>query len=415
MTSGTSSRSVAIVYHYLAHYREAVFDMLSRTDARHKYMIYADRRSNLPSISTIPPERSRAVDPAASLNWTFIRNRWLTSRILWQSDAVRVALGRDHDVMILLGNMQFLSTWVAAIIGRIRGKRVLMWTHGVLERETGLRGFLRRRFYGLAHGLLLYGHRARDLLKEQGFDPACLYVVYNSLDTAAQLRILRDLEPDAVVRSRRWAGVPDEAPVLISIGRMTHGKELHLLPLALARLRNEGLSPHLILVGDGPARSELVAQVARSGLQDQVHFLGEIYAEAELCPLICAADLCISPGAVGLMAMHALICGTPVITHDRLDAQKPEVEAIEAGLDGAFFRRGDADDLAEVISNWLSTARDPAARRVMRREKLLRHYTAENQRRLIDEAVEGVPAAAFASPVEIGATAHGPAGDAAWR
>jgi len=32
-----------------------------------------------------------------------------------------------------------------------------------------------------------------------------------------------------------------------------------------------------------------------------------------------------------------MIYGTPVITHDDFDQRKPEFEAIQAGLTGAFF------------------------------------------------------------------------------
>src|SRR5262249_57148805 len=112
--------------------------------------------------------------------------RWITPDILWQGGAVRIALDPQFDVIIFLGSMWHLSTWVAAVLARLSGKRVLMWTHGVLRREQGLRGYMRRAFYRLAHGLLLYGFRARDLLGADHFQAEQLYVVYNSLDVPAQ-------------------------------------------------------------------------------------------------------------------------------------------------------------------------------------------------------------------------------------
>ena len=48
-----------------------------------------------------------------------------------------------------------------------------------------------------------------------------------------------------------------------------------------------------------------------------------------------------------ILAIHALAYGTPVITHDDLDRQMPEVEVISEGLTGAFFKHGDVADLAE--------------------------------------------------------------------
>jgi glycosyltransferase involved in cell wall biosynthesis len=402
---------VAVLYHYLAHYREAVFDALSSANSQHHYEIFSDRGSNVPSIATISPERSRYCDPAGRLNWRFVRNRWLTRNILWQSDALSIALSRRFDAVILLGNMQFVSTWPAAILARLTGKRVLMWTHGILRRERGLKGALRRVFYRLAHGLLLYGDRARDLLTAQGFDPNRLYVVYNSLNTATQLQALETLDPAARADARRRHGIPANAPLLISIGRLVPGKELELLLQALAILKRQGVDGHLLLIGDGPVRGALERLARDLDVEQNVHFAGSVYSEQELCPLITAADLCVSPGPVGLTAMHALIYGTPVITHDDFDRQKPEFEAIQAGITGAFFRSGDADHLAETVRTWLSANRDRSAVALRCRERLLRSYTPENQREIIDKAVAGVPASAIATHAM--STQHGTVRDAA--
>ena len=412
MSAERSSRRVAIVYHYLAHYREAIFEMLSRPDAKNRYVIFSDRKSNIPSLATIPPEKARSINPGGSLNWRFIRNRWLTPNVLWQGEALRIATSREFDVVIFLGNMRFLSTWIAAILARVTGKRVLMWTHGVLRPETGLHGIVRRSFYRLAHGLLLYGVRARDLLAARGFAEDRLYVVFNSLDTAAQLCALQAQDAGAPARARRERGIPEKAQLLISIGRLVKGKELHLLPPAVAQLRKAGHNVQLLFVGGGPARAAIERQVAELDLQRFVHFAGEVYSESKLCPLITSADICVSPGGVGLTAMHALIYGTPVITHDDLNEQKPEFEVIQAGVTGAFFRRGDADDLARTISKWLASGRDREAQRTVCREFLLWSYTPENQREIIESAVDGVPAIVRRRPEELAADG-GPIRDAA--
>ena len=392
MKVATSSTRVAILYHYLAHYREGVFEALSGSAAQHYYEIFSDRQSNIPSLATIAPEKSCYCSPTGRLNWHFIRNRWLTQNVLWQSAAMRIALSPRFNTVILLGNMQFISTWVAAVLARITGKRVLMWTHGVLRHEQGMRGHVRRTFYKLAHGLLLYGNRARELLAAQGFDLNQLYVVYNSLDTVAQLRAFEDLDEHACARARRAFDIPAGAPLLVVVGRLVLGKDLELLPQALSILKAEGQEVHLLFIGDGPVRSTLETLAIELKVDRLMHFAGSMYAEQELCPLIATADLCVSPGPVGLTAMHALIYGTPVITHDDLDHQKPEFEAIQPGITGDFFRRGDPADLANTIRGWLSTHCDRKSAAARCRDRLLSCYTAENQREIIDNAVNGVPA-----------------------
>jgi glycosyltransferase involved in cell wall biosynthesis len=412
LKAASTTRRVAILYHYLAHYREAVFATLSGPAARHDYEIFSDRRSNISSLATIAPEKSRHCDPGGQLNWRFVRNRWITRNVLWQSAALRIALSPRFDTVILLGNMQFISTWLAAALARIAGKRVLMWTHGLLRPETGLRGRLRKAFYRLAHGLLLYGNRARELLAAQGFDANELYVVYNSLDTAAQLRALDDLDERAAARARTAFDIPLEAPLLVAIGRLVPGKDLDLLLPALSMLKARGLEAHLLLIGDGPVRSALELQASALKVDRMIHFAGPVYSEQELCPLIAAADLCVSPGPVGLTAMHALIYGTPVITHDDFDRQKPEFEVIQPGITGDFFRRGDPADLARTIEAWLFANKDRRSVANRCRERLLSCYTAENQREIIDNAVDGIPARSAVSRVTVAAQA-GEARDAA--
>jgi len=82
-----------------------------------------------------------------------------------------------------------------------------------------------------------------------------------------------------------------------------------------------------------------------------------------------------------------LMYGTPAITHGDFDAQMPEVEAIEAGRTGAFFRRDDAGDLAATIARWLRDAPPRAQVRDEARRAIRAKWTPEAQARIIETAV----------------------------
>ena len=86
-----------------------------------------------------------------------------------------------------------------------------------------------------------------------------------------------------------------------------------------------------------------------------VWFYGPSYDEKELSQLLYDADLCVSPGNIGLTAMHALSFGCPCISHTNFKMQKPEFEAINEGVTGAFFEYNNVEDLANVITHWLET------------------------------------------------------------
>ena len=68
--------------------------------------------------------------------------------------------------------------------------------------------------------------------------------------------------------------------------------------------------------------------------------------------MIFNADLCVSPGNIGLTAIHVLMFGCPAITNNDFAHQMPEFEAIHDGRTGSFFKAGDSSSLADVISDW---------------------------------------------------------------
>lgn len=120
-------------------------------------------------------------------------------------------------------------------------------------------------------------------------------------------------------------------------------------------------------------------------------FLGAIYEEDQLAPLFLGARAVVSPGKVGLLAMHAMAYGTPVITHGDLDRQMPEIEAIEPGVTGALFKRGDDADLARQMLVFIN--RNPRDLEVQKASELAiarieRDYTPQSQVRKIVSALD---------------------------
>ncbi len=84
-------------------------------------------------------------------------------------------------------------------------------------------------------------------------------------------------------------------------------------------------------------------------LHDNVWLFGPCYEEDVIGELIYNADICVSPGSIGLTAIHSLMYGTPVVTHNDLTTQGPEFEAIIEGYNGAFFEKDNVNDLCKKI------------------------------------------------------------------
>lgn len=305
--------------------------------------------------------------------------------------AVSGMLGAVHkdspDVLILIGNPNILQTWWAALFARIKGAKVLFWAHGWLRPEVWPKAVLRNVYYSLGDGVLVYGDRARVLAGESGFDPGRVYPIYNSLDWSLASELYERMSADTLSPSG-GVGPEGRTPLLICTARLTPLCRFDLLLDAMALLRASGIELTLHLVGDGPEREALEAQARR--LQLDVRFFGAIYDEQRLAELIYAADATVSPGKVGLTAVHSLSYGTPVVTHGDLDEQMPEVEAIIEGDTGAFFRRGDATDLARAIRSVLEWTRPRHEVRARCRAVIADRYTPKRQRELIEAVLAKV-------------------------
>ncbi len=343
---------VAIIYHYPALYRGPIFQLLSSCK-EHKFTLISDTKSPN-DIKLIPLNYASLPTEKGGINWSFIKNIWITKdKILWQKGLLRKVLSRDFDAFIFLGNPYFISTWISAIILRLRKRPVFFWAHGLIHKEKGFQKIVKYTFLKLANGLLLYGDRAKQLLTEEGFNENTLHVIYNSLDYNKQLKLREKLNPINLKNIKKSLFKKNELPTLIFIGRLTPQKKLEQIIEALKVLKDQEIFYNLIFVGEGSEKNNLQLLSEKNNLKENIVFYGACYDEELISQLIGASDICISPGEVGLTAIHSLSYGTPVITHNNFDKQMPEFEAVTPNKTGLFFEQDNVNDLAEKIKFWI--------------------------------------------------------------
>ena len=365
---GVEPATVALFPDRLAHYRLHAFRAIASELAVTGWRLHVFAAER-PSVSTIPLASADVLTEAGGTRLTRLRELAIRGVVLWQTRIISTAWSRQYPVVVLWGEAHRMSSWLALIVARLRGKTTLVWTHGLYGREGMVKRALRVRFYALADHILLYGTHARGLLIERGFEPARMTVVHNALDHETHVGLRGDLWklPTAMLRRRLTDSALDDGErLLVFVGRLTRVKRVDLLIRALAHLTSTGAGSYrVIIVGDGSERETLLALTADLGVRDRVVFRAAEYDERELATIFCAADLCVSPGDVGLLAVHALTYGTPVVTHDDARYQGPESETVQPGVTGELFRRGDAADLGRAIDRWFG--RRPDAGDVRRR------------------------------------------------
>jgi len=280
---------------------------------------------------------------------TWIIRLPLLPDLYWQPGAVRYLWRERPSAAIALGSPYSVTAWAMVISGKLLKIPVLLWGHGLLGKESGVKWKIRKLFMQLATGQLLYGDHAKALLIGAGFDPKSLYVVYNSLNYDKQARIFEKIDSNNIQEWRRQLGVKEGEGLIAFTGRLQPVKRLDILVKAVARLRARGRRVHIALVGDGSERQALADLAISLEVADLLHLLGANYKEEYLGLVLRASDLCVVPSGAGLSVMHALTFGTPVVLHDRVEHHFPEWEAIEEGKTGFYYRFEDTDDLAEKV------------------------------------------------------------------
>lgn len=329
-----------LIYNFAPRYRAGIFKLIDQAYDCHWF--FGRNNTDIKGLDLSILEEVTEVDNKIVLR----------APLYWQRGVVSQLWKQDEATFFVLGDLFCLSTWTMAILRKLffRKKRFYYWSHGWYGKEGSLKRIIKKIFFKLADGTFLYGNYAKELMLKEGFKDSELFVIHNSLDYDRQLPIRQSLQPTPIYKKH----FGNERPTLIFIGRLTEVKRLDLLLQALAILKEKGQLYNLVLVGDGVERSNLQAQAERDQLSEQVWFYGPCYDERANAELIYNADLCVSPGNVGLTAIHTMMFGTPVITHDCFKYQMPEFEAIHKGTTGDFFTYGSAESIAETITNWFS-------------------------------------------------------------
>ncbi len=166
-------------------------------------------------------------------------------------------------------------------------------------------------------------------------------VIYNFIDTEQYKRI------DANHIRKKLA--PNNEKVLIHVSNFRRVKRVQDTIRILKEVIQD-IPTKLILIGDGPERSDCERLTRELGLNDSVKFLGK---QSVLTELLSAADVFLLPSqseSFGLSGLEAMSCGVPVVGSNI--GGIPEV--ISHGKSGYVAELGDIDRMAKYVKELLT-------------------------------------------------------------
>jgi glycosyltransferase involved in cell wall biosynthesis len=348
MESRVADMKLAVVTNILAPYRVPLFEALAKRTDEFTVLLMAKREENRQwDVGTVPFQ-------VEVLPGFHIRPRHAEVSLHFNYGVIH-ALRRLNPDVVLSGGFG-LANVAAFVYCRLFRKKYVGW--GELTLQDGahtsfLRRILRRWMIAKSHGCIASSTEARDAFLHYGARTVpimtCLlpFDVRQFHETAGQFR----QSSDCHALRRRYPG-----PILLSVGQLIPRKGWRDLFQVYEKLIQHRPDVSLMIVGDGPGRTEL-ERGARTRGWANVHFLGYLQPD-QLLKYFAAADLFVFHtlyDSYGLVLAEAMAAQLPVVASVRAAATR---DLIDDGVTGFEFDPMDHDHAAVTILNALSLPAD---------------------------------------------------------
>jgi len=188
---------------------------------------------------------------------------------------------------------------------------------------------------------------AKDLHDSFGITHSQITVVHNPIVTAD----IHDLA-NPVPEHEWFQGKNNE--IILGVGRLTEQKDFATLIKAFSSVRRQR-DTHLVILGEGHLKDDLISLRKKLQLEDYVDFLGFVDNPYKYMRY---SDLFVLSSAwegFGNVLPEAMACGTPVVS---TDCPSGPSEILDQGTFGPLVPVGDAEQLAAEILNQLQSPTD---------------------------------------------------------
>lgn len=219
-----------------------------------------------------------------------------------------------YDLIIVEQAFNNLSYPITQL-SKIFGKKVALWGHGrhMSAVNPSLKKrfseWLKSKFLNLSDGFFGYTEETKQFLESRNYPREKIFVLNNTINITDQ-RLFYDRFISDRQNLKKDLGLADKN-VLLIVGRLTHTKRLDFLVDAMNYLFDQTDNYHLLVVGAGDTSS-----FEKINDQSKIRLFGSITNPEDLAPILCASDLFVFPGQVGLGPLQAMCYDLPILTID---------------------------------------------------------------------------------------------------
>lgn len=231
------------------------------------------------------------------------------------------------------------------IYARLRGVKVVLSSEssGGDKNRSAIKEKLKSWIVNWANAYFCFGQTSVDYLLSLGVSESKIGVRHAAIiDEAVILETYQQAKLQIPTTHKRY---------FVYVGRLAPEKNLLLLLTAFATISKDRNDWGLLLVGDGPMRSELEGYVKEQNLQN-VTFTGGI-PWYQVPKWLAKSDVLILPSLSepwGLVVNEAMVCGMPVIVSDKCGCVN---DLVHSGQNGFLFNPTSEKELGEKMQFFL--------------------------------------------------------------
>lgn len=322
--------TVTIIQRRLTHYRVPLFEGLRESLDRlgiSLRLLHGEGRKD-----------EGKKNDAGNLDWAEpLRTRYiLADRLCWQPFTPQVA---GSSLLIVTQENAMLANHLALL--RKPVPKLAFWGHGANLQGSAhsVREKYKRWSTRQVDWYFAYTSQSVDLVTNSGFPRSRTTRLDNAIDVDSLKEDIAAIENSDLSRLRVRFGL-EVGPVGLFLGSLYAHKRLKFLLRAAERLRSEISGFQLLVVGDGPGRSEIEAAATR---HSWIRYVGSQKGR-DKAGVLRLASINMNPGLVGLGILDSFAGGVPLVTTD-CKLHSPEIAYLSPDNG-----RMTADDLESYVA-----------------------------------------------------------------
>ena len=286
-------------------------------------------------VDGIPVRRlfSRGIGKAGSILY-LLGGLW---HLMWHG---RNGIYHAHDV----GAPGWLAVGAKYLMGghcliKLRGGRVVYET----IMSTRLRRWLFLLLLGRTDRIIVVNSEVERMVRGLGVPINKVLKIPNAVDT----NHFRPASPGEKLEARVRLGLDKDQLVVLYLGRLEPVKGVDVLLSSWAALKEQvQTNVHLVIVGDGSQRDDLVKLADSLKIHESISFSG---LQQDPRDYYWAADFFVLPShteGLSNALLEAMSCGLPVVASNVGGA----MDVVDDGQEGFLFKSGDYEELAQKLA-----------------------------------------------------------------